>query len=50
MIKLKVSYENEKEKLMIIESLSRGNKILTIKPGNSKGKYKHCYIKMKGGI
>ena len=36
MVKVTVSYENEKDKLRIIELLSKGSKIIDIKPKDPK--------------
>jgi hypothetical protein len=44
MIKLVVSYEHERDKLRIIELLSKGSKIIDIKKPRKTGKYTRAYI------
>lgn len=44
MTKIQLSYENDKEKLRIIEALSRGMKIKKISKPKKIGKYSKVYI------
>lgn len=44
MIKLVVSYEDEKDKLRILEILSKGSKIIDITKPKKTGKYTRTYI------
>lgn len=47
MIKIKLSYEKEEDKLRIIQQLAKGNKIKGISKPNKSGKYYRIYVEIE---
>ena len=49
MVKVQIKYETEKDKLKILELLSKGSKIIDIKPKDPKktGKFTRVYVEIE---